>query len=621
MDRNSESKNRITAAETPADIDLAKEEVKDLAEESRKKASGVLDMDSFERFIREQTEAINERRREHYRRKQEKQGGSLPAGAAEAVIPQETSDEVKVYKALAASRKSREVRKRSESFLHRIYRFVKGLPAVREKMRGDAWMTSERRRAVLHEHFNDCFEPAEKAVLRFEDRLWRFFSRLGGDMVETMLVLGDMFITIGYYIKSVAYYLWDVLWDIRFLFEEKKNAIFQWFAAVTTVAVLMLLAVSALTAYEYSYYGKTLGVVRSKADIYNTIEALGDKLAEATGANVNIDVGRDIQFRKVFGTGFDIADTDEVLNTLTYMKDLQVEAYAVRMSGEDLVVVENEATAQTIIRNVQNFFIAPKSGVEYTQVVYENPLTVEKVNVLLGELWSPEDAEHYIEAGTTRTVEREEYQPLVTIYSTETATYTENVAYGTKYIDNPSLYADETEVVTPGIYGQDKIIATVTRINGEETGRTIVSTERISNPVDEVQYKGTKPIPIREGTGTFAWPLRTYTISSRFGMRWGSMHQGVDLAAATGTKIYASDGGTVTYAGWQTGYGYVIIINHGGLFETRYAHCSKLLVETGDEVYQGENIGLVGSTGKSTGPHLHFEIRYKGEPHDPLTYL
>ena len=87
------------------------------------------------------------------------------------------------------------------------------------------------------------------------------------------------------------------------------------------------------------------------------------------------------------------------------------------------------------------------------------------------------------------------------------------------------------------------------------------------------------------------------------------------------TKIYAADGGTVSFAGWKGGYGNLVIVDHGGFYQTYYAHCSEILVSEGDQVYQGQNIALVGSTGNSTGPHLHFEVRYNGEPMNPLDYL
>ena len=143
----------------------------------------------------------------------------------------------------------------------------------------------------------------------------------------------------------------------------------------------------------------------------------------------------------------------------------------------------------------------------------------------------------------------------------------------------------------------------------------------IAEPIDEVIYQGTKALPVRAGTGTFIYPVSNYTLSSRFGARWGRMHNGIDLAAPYGTKIYAADGGTVTFVGYNNARGNYLIIDHGGLFQTLYEHCASILVEEGEQVYQGKTIATVGTSGHVTGPHCHFGVQYKGEPVDPLNYL
>jgi murein DD-endopeptidase MepM/ murein hydrolase activator NlpD len=118
----------------------------------------------------------------------------------------------------------------------------------------------------------------------------------------------------------------------------------------------------------------------------------------------------------------------------------------------------------------------------------------------------------------------------------------------------------------------------------------------------------------------FSWPVRG-RISSRFGQRWGRMHEGLDIAVATGTPVRAVAAGKVTYAGWGGTYGYLVKIDHGQGVETRYAHNSRLLVKVGQTVSEGQVIARSGNTGRSTGPHVHFEIRYKGKAYNPLNYL
>lgn len=115
-------------------------------------------------------------------------------------------------------------------------------------------------------------------------------------------------------------------------------------------------------------------------------------------------------------------------------------------------------------------------------------------------------------------------------------------------------------------------------------------------------------------------PLHYTYVSSTFGPRWGRMHQGIDLAAETGEPVYAVSGGYVLHSGWEPGYGKSVVIAHSPTLKTRYAHCSKVLVKAGQTVQRGSAIAHVGSTGHSTGPHLHFEVLVNGLRKDPQHY-
>jgi murein DD-endopeptidase MepM/ murein hydrolase activator NlpD len=120
----------------------------------------------------------------------------------------------------------------------------------------------------------------------------------------------------------------------------------------------------------------------------------------------------------------------------------------------------------------------------------------------------------------------------------------------------------------------------------------------------------------------FALPVRdSFRWTSGFGPRWGRMHQGVDMAAPIGTPIYAPADGVVIFAGWQSGYGRLIKIQHEFGIETRYGHLNAIRVEVGQRVSRGERIGDMGNSGRSTGPHLHYEIRVGGEPLNPMIYI
>jgi murein DD-endopeptidase MepM/ murein hydrolase activator NlpD len=157
-----------------------------------------------------------------------------------------------------------------------------------------------------------------------------------------------------------------------------------------------------------------------------------------------------------------------------------------------------------------------------------------------------------------------------------------------------------------------------------EYERRVSKLEASSNEIERfVQSRGaTKTV----SSGKFSWPLMG-RITSRFGFRvhplWGrrSLHTGLDIAAPYGKPIMAADTGEVIFAGWWDGYGKAIVIDHGRAYTTVYGHMSRLYMQVGQRVEKGQVIGLVGSTGYSTGPHLHFEIRVNGRPVDPLPYL
>jgi hypothetical protein len=135
---------------------------------------------------------------------------------------------------------------------------------------------------------------------------------------------------------------------------------------------------------------------------------------------------------------------------------------------------------------------------------------------------------------------------------------------------------------------------------------------------------GTQPKPELPEGCLFLWPVRG-SISSDYGYRFifgeTNFHRGIDIPAPTGTAINAAADGVVTFAGERGTYGNLVVLTHANGFQTYYAHCSQLLVHVGETVTQGQPVAAVGSTGRSTGPHVHFEVRYQNDPIDPLLYL
>jgi murein DD-endopeptidase MepM/ murein hydrolase activator NlpD len=150
--------------------------------------------------------------------------------------------------------------------------------------------------------------------------------------------------------------------------------------------------------------------------------------------------------------------------------------------------------------------------------------------------------------------------------------------------------------------------------------REVAGLEAASNALAaRLQSSGSSSYDSSPSSSGLVWPVSGPVVSG-FGMRWGRMHTGIDIAVGYGTAIHASAGGSVVSAGWMGGYGNLVVVDHGGGLSTAYAHMSSMAVG-GGSVSQGQVLGYVGCTGHCFGPHLHFEVRVNGSPVDPLGYL
>lgn len=215
-------------------------------------------------------------------------------------------------------------------------------------------------------------------------------------------------------------------------------------------------------------------------------------------------------------------------------------------------------------------------------------------------------------------------KPIISVRTLESIEYKEEISYDVVYEDNASLYKGEVRTKSNGVYGEKKILANIIKENGSIVRKNVVKETVLSKPIAKVVYSGTKNPPPRMGTGVLGYPLsRRGPVTSEFLDTVGRAfpHRGIDVGISTGTRILASDGGVVVAAGWAGAYGYRVIVDHGGNVSTLYAHCSSVLVTVGQKVFKGETIAYSGNTGRSSGPHLHFEVRFNGVFQNPRNYL
>lgn len=231
-----------------------------------------------------------------------------------------------------------------------------------------------------------------------------------------------------------------------------------------------------------------------------------------------------------------------------------------------------------------------------------------------------------------------EEENYVRVKVMKTRTRKVSIPYETVERQSSSLAKGTKKTSQNGVNGQKLVTELVTYINGEISYTSFLSEKVTKNPVNKIVLIGTKTYssPVYGGSVTskgFTWPTRgAYSISSRYGYRnpsisgWG-FHGGIDIiryGGSTGVPVVASASGTVVtaYSGWS-GYGHTVVINHGNGITTRYAHMQpgSICVRAGQYVYQGQQIGRIGSTGNSTGPHLHFEVLVNGRKVNPLNYI
>jgi len=405
-----------------------------------------------------------------------------------------------------------------------------------------------------------------------------------------------------------------------------------------------------------------LGIVRDKQDVLDLYDSINKDLAREQGLDVVIN--EKLSFEEVHAEDEELIDKSELKEKIQSNITFNVVAYAININGEDFSYLGSEMLAKEVLEGIKKPYIeaAKKEGTKLEEVkIVEDvkiikrevePSKIEKFDKVLELLQKGTDEErvHVVQKGENYWTIAKKYgistddlekanpgkdpeliypgeelslvvpKPFLTVATYEEKTYTESIKYETEYEYSDNMYKDQQTVKKKGVEGKAEIVAKVEKHNGIEIAKEIIKETILSQPVTQIILKGTKEPPPKQGTGSFIMPTRG-TLTSRFGTRWGRTHTGIDLAARTGTAIYAADGGTVIFAGKNGSYGLVVDIDHGGGFVTRYAHCSKLYVKQGDKVYKGQQIAAVGSTGRSTGPHLHFEVRKNGVPQDPYKYL
>jgi len=432
-------------------------------------------------------------------------------------------------------------------------------------------------------------------------------------------------------------------------------------------STLVYFSGTASAAYVY-VNGQKIGIVTS-ADkgqqlVNNILTKRGQSIGKAAKTHDSV-VYEAVRVKKVAlleGTSTD-NDLQKVLTSY-------IDGYALEIAGTPVAILPTQGDVQTLLKTYQDEYTKPSAENKVTSVEFSEPIVTKPVEVQPDQVKPLDQVLKQLKDGKMVTTEytakendswwliaRENdmktvevlagnpgmtedskikagqkinivlVNPYLTVMSKGILTSTETIPYEVETTTDTQLVSGKTVVKEQGSDGSKVVTYSYQQKNGETTSQEVVEEKVSKEPVTQVVSEGpgqtAVTMAVSRGSNkskSFAWPLRG-PINSPYGARWGKLHNGLDIGGSTGNSYCAAAAGTVVSAGWGGGYGNMILIDHGNGVSTRYGHSSKLLVSVGDRVEQGESIGLVGSTGHSTGPHLHFEVLINGSTVNPANYL
>ncbi|MGN0492663.1 MAG: peptidoglycan DD-metalloendopeptidase family protein [Acutalibacteraceae bacterium] len=366
-----------------------------------------------------------------------------------------------------------------------------------------------------------------------------------------------------------------------------------------------IVSVGITLGFKVNYSGSFIATVRN-AQVFDAAKSIAVDHIESTHADSAIETP---SFKMTLTVSDRLDSAAALADAIIENTDNIVKASALIVNGKQVACAEAEELREYLEISRTRF---EPAGAE-SKSEFTDEIELEDGYYLRSEMSDSDEVKAAVEAIGVKTV-------AVVASDTEIAFSKKTVKTGEKLIGY-------SEVTTAGENGISRKTESVEYVNGEEISRTELSSEVVKEPVTEVTTVGTAKTTASaaqrsaERSAGLICPLKRgrFTISAYFGD--GRGHKGVDLAADKGTPIYAAADGTVTYSGYDGDYGYSVVISHSGGLQTRYAHASALCVSKGQTVSQGDVIAYVGSTGYSTGNHLHFEVIINGSRVNPISYI
>lgn len=385
--------------------------------------------------------------------------------------------------------------------------------------------------------------------------------------------------------------------------------------AVVLSVLYLLTGMYGMTNIQKAYVNNEfVGYVDDKIKVKELYKEIVDDVSNKFS---EVDLGRNnIKFEDT-NQLHELTDLSQLKNNLIKAVDIDVDAFTMSIDDVNIGYIDTFKVGEEVIDTLK------KQAIEKNTVEEDKLLSVEiqgevsynKEKVKLADV---KDASGILENIKEINQLRDDKVAVVEIL--ELKREIEDIEQDTKVMATNNLYLGQ-EMALNGEVGKKEVKKKNVYVDGEIVKSTVLEENLLYKPKDNIIYKGVEN-PIKGGVVFLGYPSDSRIITSMFGKRWGNEnHRGVDIDGRTGQEIRAAFEGTVKFAGWMNGYGNTIIIDHGSSIETLYAHASKLTAKIGDKVNKGDKVAEVGSTGRSTGPHIHFELRNNGVQVNPLNYM
>lgn len=438
------------------------------------------------------------------------------------------------------------------------------------------------------------------------------------------------------------------------------------------------------TVYYVYFNDKYIGTVSDKKVVETVVKSKLEEM-KTNFNGINLSTGSQLTYipEQVFRSSV-TTNNQKVVKELQEQLTIQADATAIALDEKQIVFLENQQKAEEVIKKLKLQFVnedqlneveARKKNPDSTlaplqenetrvlDVRLSKNISYAKAKVTPDQINTVDDAVKLLQTGT---LEQQKYlvqegdvlgsianghgltlkqmveinpglteesvlnigqevnitvfQPYIQVLVDKQSLVKETIPYTSETVEDGAMMKGDNAVRQQGQNGERQATYQISEQNGQTVSKQELSANILTQPINEVIVKGTKVVPSR-GDGSLTWPTVGGYVSSQMGYRGGKMHKGIDIARPSSYTIKAADNGIVVSAGWDGGYGNKIVIDHQNGMRTVYGHLASISVRTGQTVSKASSIGVMGSTGDSTGTHLHFEVYKNGSLQNPVSFL